>query len=277
MYDNSVPQRVGRVWLYNGKKQDKEIYNEIKNKENMTNMDQNLVTKGRHVGVENVNKTIQNKREIGLIKMMLENKKNVIAQLDQTHKEREEGLYDSEKLLEKDLKRFMECFQNLKIKKQEVKDKNVTVLDKQNSQQKKLNELESESNQWEAKKNDMNQNITELMRQKSKIFILMKDWNEDTIPNPDDFMDKIKNLRQQIVDLTDRIEEEREEINTLKEIYIEKKALNSSKINEYETAIHLKTYRNTNSNDDFNKNQEKTELEKIEGFIKILKEKMLKI
>jgi len=49
--------------------------------------------------------------------MMLENKKNVIAQMDQSQKEREEGLYESEKLLETDLKRFMECFQTLKSKK----------------------------------------------------------------------------------------------------------------------------------------------------------------
>lgn len=44
------------------------------------------------MGRENLIKTIQNKREIGLIKMMLENKKNVIAQMDQSQKEREEGL-----------------------------------------------------------------------------------------------------------------------------------------------------------------------------------------
>jgi len=76
------------------------------------------------VGRENLVKTVQNKREIGLIKMMLENKKNVIAQMDQSQKEREEGLYESEKLLEQDLKRFMECFQSLKQKKADVKERN---------------------------------------------------------------------------------------------------------------------------------------------------------
>lgn len=61
--------------------------------------------------------------------MMLENKKNVIAQMEMSQKEREEGLYESEKLLEEDLKKFMECFQNLKTNKQKEKDKNKKLHD----------------------------------------------------------------------------------------------------------------------------------------------------
>lgn len=61
--------------------------------------------------------------------MMLENKKNVIAQMEMSQKEREEGLYESEKLLEEDLKKFMECFQNLKTNKQKEKDRNKKLHD----------------------------------------------------------------------------------------------------------------------------------------------------
>jgi len=61
--------------------------------------------------------------------MMLENKKNVIAQMEMSQKEREEGLYESEKLLEGDLKKFMDCFQNLKTNKQKEKDRNKKLHD----------------------------------------------------------------------------------------------------------------------------------------------------
>ena len=60
---------------------------------------------------------------------MLENKKNVIAQMEMSQKEREEGLYESEKLLEGDLKKFMDCFQNLKTNKQKEKDRNKKLHD----------------------------------------------------------------------------------------------------------------------------------------------------
>lgn len=65
--------------------------------------------------------------------MMLENKKNVIAQMDQTHKEREEGLYESEKLLENDLNRFMICFKKLKEEKTKIKERNTELTNKLNN------------------------------------------------------------------------------------------------------------------------------------------------
>jgi len=116
------------VWNFNGKR-DELNQSQTRRKDNLINSGQNIITKGRYVGRENLVKTIQNKREIGLIKMMLENKKNVIAQMEMSQKEREEGLYESEKLLEEDLKKFMECFQNLKTNKQKEKDKNKKLHD----------------------------------------------------------------------------------------------------------------------------------------------------
>lgn len=116
------------MWNFNGKR-DELNQSQTRRKDNLINSGQNIITKGRYVGRENLVKTIQNKREIGLIKMMLENKKNVIAQMEMSQKEREEGLYESEKLLEEDLKKFMECFQNLKTNKQKEKDKNKKLHD----------------------------------------------------------------------------------------------------------------------------------------------------
>lgn len=49
--------------------------------------------------------------------------------MEMSQKEREEGLYESEKLLEEDLKKFMECFQNLKTNKQKEKDRNKKLHD----------------------------------------------------------------------------------------------------------------------------------------------------
>jgi hypothetical protein len=116
------------VWNFNGKR-DELNQSQTRRKDNLINSGQNIITKGRYVGRENLVKTIQNKREIGLIKMMLQNRKNVIAQMEMSQKEREEGLYESEKLLEEDLKKFMECFQNLKTNKQKEKDKNKKLHD----------------------------------------------------------------------------------------------------------------------------------------------------
>lgn len=130
LYDNYQPARAGKVWDYNGKKAEHEDNSsQTRRKDNLINSGQNIITKGRYVGRENLVKTIQNKREIGLIKMMLENKKNVIAQMEMSQKEREEGLYESEKLLEQDLKKFMDCFQNLKTNKQKEKERNKNLHD----------------------------------------------------------------------------------------------------------------------------------------------------
>lgn len=151
--------------------------------------------------------------------MMLENKKNVIAQMDQSQKEREEGLYESEKLLEQDLKKFMECFQSLKSKKTEVKEMNRELNERQLNLQRDLNDKDSELNLVEAKIREIKESIKVLGEQKEKIFKIMGDWNKDgSRPDEAVFFNCMMNFRNDIVDFTRRIEDSREDINDLNDI-----------------------------------------------------------
>jgi len=43
------------------------------------------------------------------------------------------------------------------------------------------------------------------------------EWNEETIPSVEEFMEKINKFRSNIVDLTEKIEDTRQEILILKE------------------------------------------------------------
>jgi len=110
----------------------------------------------------------------------------------------------------------MSCFQALKTKKALVKESNANQAERLSRLQKEYNDKDSESNQLTAKITESNTNIKDLNSQKNKIFSLMdNEWNEDSQPSVDEFMERIAMFRSKIVEITDHIENERQEILNL--------------------------------------------------------------
>lgn len=113
----------------------------------------------------------------------------------------------------------MECFQNLKFKKTDIKEHNRELIETQAKLQRDLNEKDAELNSSLANIREINSKLNDLQLQKKKLFFLMDDWNDNTIPNEKYFLIKITTFRNDIVDFTRQMDEHREDINLLKEAY----------------------------------------------------------
>jgi len=108
----------------------------------------------------------------------------------------------------------------------------------------------------------------ELEKQKKEIFELMNSCNnsnENFKPDIKEFMARIKKVRTEIVDHTEKIENERENINKLKEELAENKLRHQNQLSEYDKAIKLKQNRqNINSESLKNQSDLKDECDRLE-------------
>lgn len=85
-----------------------------------------------------------------------------------------------------------------------MKEQNIANTAELSRMQKEQNERDSDYNKTELCIREATGNLEDLNNQKQKIFELMEgEWNDDTIPGVEEFMEKINKIRSDIVDLTE--------------------------------------------------------------------------